>query len=62
MENEILKVAYAEGCRLALLDAGYDVKTAENMSEDITEMMTPTVPNQFNPVIGLGKKTKKLKK
>lgn len=54
--HELLKAAYAEGSKRALLDAGYDAKTAENMSEDITKEMTPTVPNQFNPVIGLGEK------
>ncbi len=53
---ELLKAAYAEGSKRALMDAGYDEKTAENMSEDITKEMTPTVPNQFNPVIGLGEK------
>lgn len=37
MQNEILKVAYAEGCRLALLDSGYDEKTAESMSADRVE-------------------------
>jgi outer membrane lipoprotein SlyB len=41
MENEILKVAYAEGCRVALIDAGYDVKTAESMSADLVEKMAP---------------------
>jgi len=59
--HELLKAAYAEGSKRALMDAGYDAKTAENMSEDLTKEMTPTVPNQFNPVIGLGEKpTKKV--
>ena len=57
--HEILKAAYAEGSKRALIDAGYDEKTAENMSEDLTKEMTPTVPNQFNPVIGLGEKPTK---
>ena len=61
--NELLKAAYAEGSRQALIDGGYDAKTAANMSEEITEEMTPTVPNQFNPVIGLEEKPpKKLEK
>ena len=55
--NEILKTAYGLGVRQALLDSGYDEKTAENMMENVTKEMTPTVPNQFNPVIGLGEKS-----
>jgi hypothetical protein len=48
VENEILKVAYAEGCRVALIDAGYDVKTAESLSADLVEKMAPK-ENQFAP-------------
>jgi hypothetical protein len=54
--HELLKAAYAEGSKQALMDAGYDEKTAENMSENITKEMTPTVPNQFNPAKSVGEK------
>lgn len=48
MKNEILKVAYAEGCRTALLEAGYDEKTAESMSADLVEKMVSKT-NPFAP-------------
>lgn len=60
--TELLKAAYAEGSKRALMDAGYDEKTAEELSENITKEMTPTVPNQFNPVKTVGDKpTSKVK-
>jgi hypothetical protein len=37
MENEILKVAYAEGSKQAFLDAGYDEKTASYYSEEMSK-------------------------
>jgi len=54
--QDLLKTAYALGVRQALLDVGYDEKTAENMMENVTKEMTPTAPSQFQPEKTIGDK------